>query len=91
MRKPIFCICKNKGIDHNCTADQCFCFHYIYIVQFLYFHNLKFQASSHLMWLYSPVCISLIENPKDRFSGDMAHFPIKKYVLETNRIAFYGD
>ena len=29
----------------------------IRIVQFLYFLNPKFQASSHLLWLYSPVCV----------------------------------
>ena len=27
------------------------------IVQFLYYLNLKFQASSRLLWLYSPVCV----------------------------------
>ena len=27
------------------------------IVQFLYYLNPKFQASSHLLWLYSPVCV----------------------------------
>ena len=27
------------------------------IVQSLYFLNLKFQASRHLLWLYSPVCV----------------------------------
>ena len=27
------------------------------IVQSLYFLNPKFQASSHLLWLYSPVCV----------------------------------
>ena len=27
------------------------------IVQSLYFLNTKFQASSHLLWLYSPVCV----------------------------------
>ena len=39
MRKPAFCICKNKD------ADQ------------LYFLNPKFQASNHLLWLYSQVCV----------------------------------
>ena len=32
MRKPAFCICKNKGTDQlfgSPLADQCFCFHYI--------------------------------------------------------------
>ena len=31
IRKPAFCICKNKGTDQllaNCTADQCLCFCY---------------------------------------------------------------
>ena len=28
-----------------------------WIVQSLYFLNQKFQASSHLLWLYSPVCV----------------------------------
>ena len=31
MRKPDFCICKNKDADQlcsNCTADQCLCLHY---------------------------------------------------------------
>ena len=27
------------------------------IVQTLFFLNAKFQASSHLLWLYSPVCV----------------------------------
>ena len=32
MRKPVFCICENKGADQlrgNCTADQRLCFPYI--------------------------------------------------------------
>ena len=49
LRKPAFCICKNKGADQlhsNCTVDQRLCFRYtdstIPLLQ-----NLKFQASSH--------------------------------------------
>ena len=34
------------------------------IVQFLYFLNLKFQASSHLLWLYSPVCVGPGRKPR---------------------------
>ena len=30
----------------------------IWIVQAIYYLNPKFQASSHLMWLYSPVCVA---------------------------------
>ena len=34
------------------------------IVPFLYFINLKFQASSHLLWLYSPVCVGPSRKPR---------------------------
>ena len=59
MRKPAFCICENKDADQlrgNREADQRLVFA-TRIVQSLYFLNLKFQASSHLLWLYSPVCV----------------------------------
>ena len=63
MRKPAFCICENKGADQICgnhQADQRLCFTSLKKVQItgqsLYFLNLKFQASSHQLWLYSPVC-----------------------------------
>ena len=36
-------------------ADQHLCFPYI--VQSLYFLHTKFQASSHLVWLYSRFCV----------------------------------
>ena len=39
------------------------------IVQFLHFLNSKCQASSHLLWLYSLVCVG---NPKERFSQNEA-------------------
>ena len=29
----------------------------ILVVQFLFFLNTKFKSSSHLQWLYSPVCV----------------------------------
>ena len=38
----------------------------------LFFLNTKFQASSHLVWLYSLVCVDLVGNPKDRFSHNEA-------------------
>ena len=40
MRKPTFCICTNKDVDH--AADHRLCF--LYIVQSLYFLNKKCQA-----------------------------------------------
>ena len=44
VRKPDFCLGENKGADTR-------------IVQFLFFLNPKFQASSLLLSLYSPVCV----------------------------------
>ena len=63
-RKPGFCICEYKGADQLCgnrTDDQrlCFCTHNT-IPLFL---NPKFQASSYLLWLNSPVCVRPCQKP----------------------------
>ena len=34
------------------------------IVQSLFFLNPKFQASSHLLWLYSPICVRPGRKPR---------------------------
>ena len=50
MRKPAFCICKNKAVDQlcsNCAADQ-HLFFATWTVQSLFYLYPKFQASSHL-------------------------------------------
>ena len=51
-RKPDFCICKNKDAD----ATR--------ILQSLYFLNLKFQASRHILWQYSPICVWPGQKPR---------------------------
>ena len=59
MRKPDFCMCKNKDADQLCgnrEADQRLCFRYKDSTIPLLPNNPKFQASSHLLWLYSSVC-----------------------------------
>ena len=59
MGKPKFCICENKDADQlrgNREAHQRLCFRYIDSTIPL-LPNQKFQASSHLLWLYSPVCV----------------------------------
>ena len=69
MKKPAFCIWENKATDqlHSyCAVYQRLCFHYIYIVQSLYFLNLKFEAFSRFV-------LDLVGNPEDRFSRDLAH------------------
>ena len=48
VRKPDFCICQKKAADQLISA---FVFA-IQIVQSLYCLNPKFQASSHLLWLW---------------------------------------
>ena len=48
---------KQRCISGNHIADQCLCFRYI--AQSLYFLKQKFQAFSHILWLYSLVCVTL--------------------------------
>ena len=77
-RKTAFCICENKDTDQlrgNREADQRLCFR-IRIVQFLYYLKPKFQASSILLLLYSPVCVGPGRKPEDRFSQNEALFSI---------------
>ena len=67
MRKPAFCICENKDADQlrsNCAADQRLCFRYTDCTIPTHYLNPKFQASSHLLWLYSPVCVGTDRKPR---------------------------
>ena len=70
MRKPAFFIFENKDADQKLISAFVFA---IRIVQSLYFLNPKFQASSHLVWLYSPLCVGPGKNPENRFSHKEAH------------------
>ena len=61
MRKPYFCLCKNKGAV---TAQLISAFDFaIWIVKFQFFLNPKFQAFSHFLpepfsaGVYRPVCV----------------------------------
>ena len=59
-----------------CAADQHRWFHYTdSTIPPLPIYT-KFQASSHLLWLYSLVCVGLVGTPQDRFSHNEAHFVI---------------
>ena len=59
MRKQVFACAKTKTqISFAVTAKLISAFVFaIKIVQSLYYLNLKFQASSHLLRLYSMVCV----------------------------------
>ena len=59
MRNPYFCICKNKDADQRPFSLHLF-------IQSFYFLNPKFQASSHLLWQYSPVCMGLGRKPRSQ-------------------------
>ena len=64
--KTVFCICENKDADQlrgNREADQRLCFRYT-IVQSLYFLNPKFEASRHILWLYSQICVKTGRKPQ---------------------------
>ena len=58
MRKPDLCLRENKGADHcsYCTAQLISAFVFATrIVQFVFYLNPQFQASSFLPRLYRPV------------------------------------
>ena len=60
MRNLLFSICKIKGADHSCVVNAQLISAFVFatkIVQPIYFLNLKFLATSHLLSLYSPACI----------------------------------
>ena len=83
MRKPAFCICENKDADQlrgNREADQRL-FFATRIVQSLTFLNPKFKASSHLLWLYSPVCVGPGREPRGPVFSERGSF----IIVETER------
>ena len=73
LRKPDFCICKNKTADKLCsnrTTDQRLCFSYMdRTIPVLP----KAEISSHLPWLHSLVCVVPGLKPRSQFSQNEAH------------------
>ena len=75
MGIPIICICENKDADQLCgnrEADQAFVFA-THIVQFLNFLKPKFPVSSHLLCLYSWVCVEPVWKLHCLFPHEAAH------------------
>ena len=69
MGKPTICIGENKGAEQLFSA-------FVFatrIVQFLFYLNPKFQASSFLLCLYRPVCVVPVRKPHCWFSHEAAH------------------
>ena len=54
------------------------------IVQFFYFQKSKFQVSSSLLGLYSPVCVGPGRKPRIRFSHDEAQL-FQRKLLDQRR------
>ena len=83
MRKPTFAYAKTKTqISCAVTAQLISAFVFaIQIVQSLYYLNLKFQASSHLLWLLSLVCVGPGWKPEDLFSHNEAHLPSQSVMF----------
>ena len=70
MGKPTICIGENKGADQlrgNHEADFA-----TRIVQFLFYLNPKFQASSSFLCLYRSVCVGPVRKPHCWFSHEAA-------------------
>ena len=81
MRKSAVCICENKVADQMCgnctvvTAQLISAFVFAsQIVHPLYFLNLKFHASSHLLLLYSLVCVEPGQKPAIWLKYEMKFF-----------------
>ena len=64
VRKQTICIGENKDADQLCFATR--------IVQFLFYLNPKFQASSLHLCFYSPVCVGPVRKPHCWFSHEAA-------------------
>ena len=55
------------------------------IVQFLFYLNPKFQASSSFLCLYRSVCVGPVRKPHCLFSHETAHFCLVDSMLITKR------
>ena len=76
MRKPTFCICKNKGADQLCgnrEADQRLCFRYTDSAIPLLSKSEIFKPLAIFCGCAARFVSDLFGNPEDRFSHNEAH------------------
>ena len=77
MRKPVFCICENKGADQlrgNHAADHRLCFCYIdSIIPHFSESEINFKPLPVLCGGTAWFVLDLVGNPEDKFSRDTAH------------------
>ena len=84
VRKPAFAYAKTKTqISFAVTVKLISAFVFaIYTVHSLFFLNLKFQASSHLLWRYRLVCVRPCRKPlKTGFLNEAHIKPNKQYSV----------
>ena len=83
MGKPTIFIGENKDADQHRgdrEADQRLCFA-TWIVQFLFYLNPKFQASSSFLCLYRLVFVGPVRKPHCWFSNEAAHL-CKRHAID---------
>ena len=96
VRKPTICICENKDADQlhgyfSAKLISAFVFA-TWIVQYIFFQNTKFQASSHIQWLYSLVCVRPCQNPNCWCSHAGAqNFEVEMTSLFCTRVFYWED
>ena len=88
MRKPTICIGETKThISFAVTAKLISAFVFATrMVQFLFYLNPKFEASSSLLCFYWPVCVGSVRKPHCWFSNEAAqinrpHFRCLSYNI----------
>ena len=83
MRKPVFAYAKTKTqISFAVTSKLISAFVYATrIVQSLFFLNTKFQVSSHLVWLYSTVCVGPGRRPRRPVFSERGSYVAKTKIL----------
>ena len=83
MGKPTICIGENKSADQlRVTAKLISAFVFAsLIVQFLFYLNPKFQASSSFLCLYRSFCVGPVRKPHCWFSHEAAHLCFENRML----------
>ena len=86
MGKQTICIGENKDADQlrgNRESDQRLCFRYLDSTMLLLSKTKIFPFSSHLLCLYSLICVGSVQKPHCRFSHEAAHLlvVIEPYLI----------
>ena len=93
MRKPAFCkLQKQKTqISSAVTAQLISAFVFAtQVVKSLYFLNLKFQASSHFLWLYSQVCVRPGRKPQRQIFSRCSSYKTLPHTCSVRNENGYG-